>query len=341
MKIEHDRAEIVSGVRHSHTIGSPVAISSAIGTGKTGPKRCPWKTWTAPKTSASPSPARAPATPTWPAPSSTISRCALHSGARQRARNHRPRGHRRARQSLADRVRHRYREPRDRRRQRAAGTSRRMGRSRGQRAKTEVLLGCVDAATEARMKEVVDQAYRTGDTVGGVFEVVAHGVPPGLGSHTTWDARLDGRLAQAIVSIQAVKGVEAGIRGGERRQLRLEGAGHHPLRSRGAPFHARRQSRRRPGGRHHQRPGRAGARIPEAHLHAAPAARIGRLATREPALAAYERSDVCVVPAAGVIGGGHGGAGAGTGVSWKSSAAIRSAKRKRNFEGYLTQVRDF
>jgi chorismate synthase len=79
------------------------------------------------------------------------------------------------------------------------------------RQKTEVLLGCVDRETEQRMKEVVDQAYRTGDTVGGVFEVIAHGAPPGLGSHTTWDARLDGRLAQAIVSIQAVKGVELGF----------------------------------------------------------------------------------------------------------------------------------
>jgi chorismate synthase len=75
----------------------------------------------------------------------------------------------------------------------------------------EILLGCVDPETEGRMKEVVDRAYRTGDTVGGVFEVVAHGVPPGLGSHITWDSRLDGRLAQAIVSMQAVKGVEVGL----------------------------------------------------------------------------------------------------------------------------------
>src|SRR6185312_4996577 len=73
-----------------------------------------------------------------------------------------------------------------------------------------VLLGCVDAETEQRMKEVVDHAYRTGDTSGGIFEVVAHGLPPGLGSHATWDSRLDGRLAQAIVSIQAVKGAEIG-----------------------------------------------------------------------------------------------------------------------------------
>jgi chorismate synthase len=72
--------------------------------------------------------------------------------------------------------------------------------------KPEVLLGCVEEETELKMKAVVDEAYRTGDTVGGVFEVVAHHVPPGLGSHITWDTRLDGRLAQAIVSIQAVKG---------------------------------------------------------------------------------------------------------------------------------------
>src|ERR1700680_1128512 len=57
----------------------------------------------------------------------------------------------------------------------------------------EVLLGCVDAETEQRMKAVVDEAYRTGDTVGGVFEVVAHGVPPGLGSHIAWDTRLAGQ----------------------------------------------------------------------------------------------------------------------------------------------------
>ena len=74
--------------------------------------------------------------------------------------------------------------------------------------RSEVLLGCVDAEAELEMKAVVDEVYRTGDTVGGIFEVVAHGLPPGLGSHITWDSRLDGKLAQAIVSMQAVKGVE-------------------------------------------------------------------------------------------------------------------------------------
>ena len=75
----------------------------------------------------------------------------------------------------------------------------------------DVLLGCVDADVEQRMKEAVDVAYRTGDTIGGIFEVVAHGLPIGLGSHIAWDTRLDGRLAQAIVSIQAVKGAEIGF----------------------------------------------------------------------------------------------------------------------------------
>ena len=75
----------------------------------------------------------------------------------------------------------------------------------------DVLLNCVDADAEQRMKEVVDHIYRTGDTVGGVFEVVAHGAPVGLGSHIAWDTRLDGKLAQAIVSLQAVKGVEVGF----------------------------------------------------------------------------------------------------------------------------------
>src|SRR5207244_3154777 len=71
-------------------------------------------------------------------------------------------------------------------------------------------LRCVDSATEAKMKSEVDAALKAGDTVGGIFEVVAHQVPVGLGSHAQWDEKLDGKLAQAVMSIQAVKGVEIG-----------------------------------------------------------------------------------------------------------------------------------
>ena len=74
----------------------------------------------------------------------------------------------------------------------------------------EVLLGCVDSNTEKKMKEEVDRALKSGDSVGGVFEVVVHNVPPGLGSYAQWDERLDALLAAAVMSLQAVKAVEIG-----------------------------------------------------------------------------------------------------------------------------------
>ncbi|MGQ0815916.1 MAG: chorismate synthase [Gemmatimonadota bacterium] len=69
----------------------------------------------------------------------------------------------------------------------------------------------IDKAAEARMIAAIDHAKTTGDTLGGCFEVVVRGVPAGLGSHVSWDRRLEGRLAQALMSIQAMKGVEIGL----------------------------------------------------------------------------------------------------------------------------------
>ena len=77
-------------------------------------------------------------------------------------------------------------------------------------AQNEILLSCADADTEQRMKEEVDKVLKTGDSVGGVFEVVAHNVPPGLGTYAQWDERLDAMLAAAVMSLQAVKAVEIG-----------------------------------------------------------------------------------------------------------------------------------
>jgi chorismate synthase len=76
---------------------------------------------------------------------------------------------------------------------------------------------CADAAAEERMKSLIDSAKQTGDTVGGLIEVIACSVPPGLGNHTQWDRRLDGRLAQAMMSIPAAKAVEIGqgVEGGD------------------------------------------------------------------------------------------------------------------------------
>ncbi|HEY2544782.1 MAG TPA: chorismate synthase, partial [Candidatus Acidoferrum sp.] len=71
-------------------------------------------------------------------------------------------------------------------------------------------LRCVDTATQEKMKAEVDAALKAGNTVGGIFEIVVHNVPVGLGSHAQWDEKLDGRLAQALMSVQAVKAVEIG-----------------------------------------------------------------------------------------------------------------------------------
>src|SRR5881394_2885801 len=81
---------------------------------------------------------------------------------------------------------------------------------RGLWGRDEVLLNCADAEVEQRMKDEVDRVLKTGDSVGGVFEVVAHNVPPGLGTYAQWDERLDGLLAGAVMSLQAVKAVEIG-----------------------------------------------------------------------------------------------------------------------------------
>src|SRR5947209_3632880 len=77
-------------------------------------------------------------------------------------------------------------------------------------ARQEILLSCADPEAEQRMKEEVDNVLKTGDSVGGVFEVVAHGAPPGLGTYAQWDERLDALLAGAVMSLQAVKAVEIG-----------------------------------------------------------------------------------------------------------------------------------
>ena len=341
MKIETDRAEIVAGVRHSHTIGAPVAIVI---------RNKDWENWT-----------------------ETLPVEDFGGSEAKRRPVTRPRpGH----ADLAGAVKYNFHDARYiLERASARETTARVavgaiakallgefgiqvlshvvavGPVRLERpaswdeltalaARDEVLLGCVDAGVEARMKEIVDEAYRTGDTVGGIFEVVAHGLPIGLGSHTTWDSRLDGRLAQAIVSMQAVKGVEVGFA--------AEGA---------ASFGSKVQDTihyDREGARFTRGANRAGGLeggitngedlIVRGLLK--PISTLRRplesvdLATREPALAAYERSDVAVVPAAGVIG--------------EAMVAIVLAQAflekfggdslgetRRNYDGYREQVKSF
>jgi chorismate synthase len=206
--------------------------------------------------------------------------------------------------------------------------------------KDEVILGCVDTASEARMKEVVDEAYKTGDTVGGVFEVVAHGVPPGLGSHVTWDSRLDGRLAQAIVSMQAVKGVEVGFaaEGAAAFGSKVQDTIHYDREGRRFTRGANRAGGLEGGITNGQDVIVRGFLKPISTLRR-PLESVD-LATREPALAAYERSDVAVVPAAGVIGEAM--------VAFVLAQAFLEkfggdslAETRRNYDGYLAQLKSF
>ncbi len=166
----------------------------------------------------------------------------------------------------------------------------------------ETLLNCVDRAVEQRMKAEVDSATENRDTVGGVFEVRARGVPPGLGTCAQWDEKLDGQVAQAVMSIQAVKGVEIGsavenvARFGSEVQDEI-----------GYDRSARRFTRKsnRAGG---IEGGMTNGEEIVVKGFLKPISTLRRplesvdFVTRNPVKAAYERSDVCVVPAAGVVG---------------------------------------
>jgi chorismate synthase len=206
--------------------------------------------------------------------------------------------------------------------------------------KDEVLLGTVDAEAEARFKAVVDVAYRTGDTVGGIFEVRASGLPIGLGSHVTWDSRLDGRLAQAIVSMQAVKGVEIGysLEGSQSFGSKVQDTIHYNKEERF--FH---RGANRAGG---MEGGITNGQDLIVRGHLKPISTLRRplesvdLPTRDATKAAYERSDVAVIPAAGVIGEAM--------VSLVLAAAMIEkfggdslTEAKRNFDSYQQQVKDF
>ena len=207
-------------------------------------------------------------------------------------------------------------------------------------ANLESPLRCIDAATEARMKAEVDQVLRAGDSVGGIFEVVAHDVTPGLGSHTQWDEKLDGRLARAVMSIQAVKAVEIGS--GVANATSYGSEVQDEIR-----YDASRKRFVRPTNRAGGLEGGiTNGEDVVVRGYLKPISTLRRpletadLATKQPVKAAYERSDVCVVPAAGVAG--------------EAMVAVVLAEAflqkfggdslvetRRNFEGYQRQLAAF
>jgi chorismate synthase len=339
MKIETDRAELVAGVRHSKTIGAPIGIII---------RNADWKNW-------------------------TESLPVEGGDAAKHKPLTRPRpGH----ADLAGAIKYSFREARYiLERASARETAARVavgaiakallgefqievlshvtavGGVALERAvqwpeivalhqRSEVLLGCVDAECEQRMKQVVDEAYRTGDTLGGVFEVVAHGLPIGLGSHITWDSRLDGKLAQAIVSIQAVKGVEVGsaAEGAASFGSKVQDSIHYN-REDARFFRGANRAGGLEGGITNGEDLRVRGMLKPISTLRRPLESVD-LETREAALAAYERSDVCVVPAAGVVGEAM-VAIVLAGAFIEKFGGDSLQEMRRNFEGYQRQVRDF
>jgi chorismate synthase len=346
MRIERDTAHILSGVRHGKTIGSPVAMTIANND---------WKNWEEilPVEAGDPAKHKAVASPRpghadlagslkydFPDARYVLERASARESAARVACG-----------ALAKML------------LRALGVGVashvvRVGKAELSRpaaweelvalqAKDEVLLNCVDAEDEQRMKAEVDAALRTGDTVGGVFEVVVHGLPPGVGTHATWDERLDGLLAQAVMSLQAVKAVEIG-----RGVTAAESMGsvvHDEIGYAGegdgkdGDFTKFSREQNNAGG---IEGGISNGEDVVVRGYLKPISTLRRplgsvsFATREPVKAAYERSDVCVVPAAGVAA--------------EAMVALTIARlviekfggdslreMGRNYQGYCEQIRKY
>jgi chorismate synthase len=159
---------------------------------------------------------------------------------------------------------------------------------------------CADPTTGAAMMAEIDDCLKAGDTLGGVVEVLAHGVPPGLGSHVHWDRRLDARLAGALMGIQAIKGVEVGD--GFRTAARRGSAAHDEIERDGDGVIVRRTGRA--GG---TEGGMSTGDVLRVRAAMKPISTVPRaldtvdVATGDAAVAINQRSDVCAVPAAGVV----------------------------------------
>ena len=166
----------------------------------------------------------------------------------------------------------------------------------------ESYLRCADSDAAARMIALIDEAERTGDTLGGVVEIAATGIPPGLGSHVQWDRRLDGRLARAMMSIPSVKAVEIGdgIAG-----ARKPGSHAHDAISYDAAARRFRRKTNRAGG---MEGGVSNGEEVRVRIYLKPIPTLPRplasvdVCSKQVYDAAVERGDVCAVPAAGVVG---------------------------------------
>jgi len=196
---------------------------------------------------------------------------------------------------------------------------------------------CADAEAGEAMMRKIDEARKRGTSLGGVFEVVALNLPVGLGSYVHWDRKLDGRLAQAVMSIQAIKGVEIG--------LGFEGAKRFGFETHDEIFYEDGRFVRKTnraggleGGMSNGQPIIVRGAMKPIATQYAPMASVDLL-TKEPFKASIERSDICSVPAAGVIGEAV--------VAFEIARALREKfggdsleEMTRNYRGYLTSLHD-
>ena len=199
-------------------------------------------------------------------------------------------------------------------------------------------LRCADHKAAERMKEEIDEAARSGDTLGGIFEVIAKGVPPGLGSYSQWDKRMDANLARAIMSVQAVKGVSFGM--GFKMAERKGSIVHDEI-----FYDGKRGFYRKTNNAGGIEGGITNGEDVVIHAVMKPIATLKKplasanIRTKRSAKATVERADVCAVPAAGVVA--------------ESMAALEIAnamvekfggdslvEMMRNYEGYLKQIKE-
>jgi chorismate synthase len=343
MKIETDKAHVLSGVRHGKTIGAPIAIEIANRDWKNWEEKLPVEVGDPAKHKAveSPRPGHADLAGAlkhnFPDARYVLERAsARESAARVAAGAFAKLMLRELGIEIASHVI-------------------RVGRTElartatweeiaGVAARDEIVLSCVDAATEAQMKEEVELASRTGDTVGGVFEVVAHNVPAGLGTYANWDERLDGLLAWSVMSLQAVKAVEIG-----RGMVAAEsfGSAVHDA------IHYAKEQTERPTRFTRARNNAGGVEggvsngedlVVRGYLKPISTLRRPlesvRFDTREATSASYERSDICVVPAAGVAAEAM-VALTVAGLAHEKFGGDSALEMKRNFMGYIEQIRSY
>ncbi len=196
---------------------------------------------------------------------------------------------------------------------------------------------CADPETSAKMIEEIDRAHSDGDTLGGVCEILAYNLPPGLGSHVHWDRRLDARLAGAMMGIQAIKGVEIGD--GFTTATRRGSKAHDEIERNASGAIVRRSDRA--GG---TEGGMSNGEILRVSIAMKPISTVPKaldtidVVTGEAAKAINQRSDVCAVPAAGVVGEAMAALVLAEAVLEKFGGDS-VAETKRNFESYMAHLR--